>query len=180
MQKWIILGIIAAIIIIGTIVVMNVDIETEYTPESEIEEVELRKTIVSLYFKNKETGEIVKETRLIDSKDLLLDPYKNLVDMLIDGPENDNFERVLPEEIKVIETNIENGCVSVNLSSEFENVEDKELVKETIEKTLEELTEVTSVKLLIEGNEIQENITAVENTSITESNTTIQNTIITE
>lgn len=179
MQKWIILGIIIAIIIIGAIVISNVDIETEYTPESEIEEVELRKTIVSLYFKNKETAEIAKETRLIDSKELLLNPYKILIDMLIEGPENSSFERVLPEEVTVLETNIENGCVSVNLSSEFEKAEDKDFIIETIERTLKELTEVTSVKILIEGHEIQEDGEIVENT-VSIENETSENAIITE
>ena len=35
-------------------VVINMDVETEYTPEGEIEEEEFRKTLVTLYFKNKD------------------------------------------------------------------------------------------------------------------------------
>ena len=53
MQKWIILFVIFIILILTTIIVLNVDIETEYTPETEIEETELRKTIITLYFINK-------------------------------------------------------------------------------------------------------------------------------
>jgi len=99
--------------------------------------------------------------------------------MLIEGPENDAFERVLPEGVSVIETNIENGCVSVNFNSEFEKIEDKTFVSETIEKTLKELTEVTSVKILIEGQEIEENIETLENTTVEDINI-VENTIITE
>ena len=66
MQKWIILFVIFIILILTTIIVLNVDIETEYTPETEIEETELRKTIITLYFINKDTKEMVKESRLIE------------------------------------------------------------------------------------------------------------------
>ena len=63
MQKWIIIAVIAIILILTTVIVLNVDIETEYTPETEIEETELRKTIISLYFLDKNTMELVKESR---------------------------------------------------------------------------------------------------------------------
>lgn len=166
MQKLIILGTIIAIIIIGIVICMNVDIETEYIPESEIEEVELRKTIVSLYFKDKETGEIAKETRLIDSKELLLDPYEKLINMLIEGPENNNYEKVLPEGICVLETSFAYGCVSINFNSELSKIQDKTVIVETIEKTLKELTEVTSVEILVDGNKIENSI--LEDTNIVE------------
>ena len=165
MQKWIILGILILIVIIGTVIVTNVDIETEYIPESEIEEVELRKTIVSLYFKEKETGEVVKETRLIDSKELLKNPYEKLISMLQDGPQNERLERIIPENVSVIEASYENGCVRINFNSEFSNIEDKNTIIEALEKTLKELTEVTEIKILVEGNEVQisEDTMQVEN-----------------
>ena len=52
MQKWIILTILLIITIAGILIVINVDIETEYVPEVEVEEKELRKTIISLYLLN--------------------------------------------------------------------------------------------------------------------------------
>ncbi len=202
MQKWIILGIVILIVIIGTVIVINVDVETEYIPESEIEEVELRKTIVSLYFREKETGEIVKETRLIDSKELLKNPYEKLINMLQDGPQNSNFESILPENVSIIETKYESGCVTINFNSEFSNIEDKSKIIEAIEKTLKELTEVTQVKILIDGNEfknlednskadnetqnviteniIVQNITISENVNSQSSENSNQNTVISE
>ncbi len=173
MQKWIILGVVILIVIIGVTIVLNVDIETEYIPESEIEEVELRKTIVSLYFKEKDSGEIVKETRLIDSKDLLKNPYEKLINMLLEGPQNGNLERLLPENVNIINSKYENGCVIINFNSEFLNIENIDIVIESIEKTLKELTEVTDIKILVEGNDLKEeenvqNVTSIENTSIIE------------
>lgn len=164
MQKWIILGVIILIIIIGIVIVANVDIETEYVPESEIEEVELRKTIVSLYFKEKNSDEITKETRLLDSKELLKNPYEKLVNMILEGPQNENLEKAFPENVKVLETKFENGTVIINLSSEFSNFENKETTIQILEKTLKELTEVTNVRILIEGKEMESNEITMQNT----------------
>ena len=55
----------------------NATIE-EYQPEEEISNEQMRQTIVSLYYKNKETGELMPEGRIIDSKELLGNPYKKL------------------------------------------------------------------------------------------------------
>ena len=156
MQKWIILTIILLIGVIGGFIVMNVSFETEYVPESEFEESELRKTIVSLYFKDKNSNQIIKETKMIDSKELLKNPYNLLINQLIEGPESDNYEKIIPMETKIIDTKIENGCVLINLSKEFIN-SDEEKIKmsiETIDKTLRELTEVSGIKILVEGEEI--------------------------
>lgn len=199
MQKWIILGTVILIVIIGIVIVTNVDVETEYIPESEIEEVELRKTIVSLYFKEKETGEIVKETRLIDSKELLKNPYEKLISMLQEGPQNGNLESILPENVSILETKYESGCVTVNFNSEFSNIEDKSKIIEAIEKTLKELTEVTQIKILIEGNEIENlednqiaenttqnvvtentNVATSENVNSQSTESSNQNTVISE
>lgn len=161
MQKWIILCVIFIILILTTVIVLNVDIETEYTPETEIEETELRKTIISLYFQDKTTRELVKESRLIDSKELIINPYKEVINMLISGPENSNYERCISENAKVLETKLEGDCLIINFSNEFlEGVADetqKNKVIDSIYQSLKDFTEVNSVKILIEGNEISKN-----------------------
>lgn len=157
MQKWIILIVIAIILIVGTIIVLNIDIETEYVPETEVSQTALRKTIITLYFRNKENGEIVKETKLIDSKLLLRDPYQELLNILISGPENQNLEKLIPEGTKILETVFENGCVTINFSKEFieNSIDEVKKVQAiyTIFETLTELTEVNDIKILIEGEE---------------------------
>lgn len=157
MQKWIILIVICIILILGVIVVLNIDIETEYVPETEVEETELRKTIITLYFYNKENREIAKETRLVDSKVLLKDPYNELVSMLLKGPENPNYEKIIPENTKILELKFENGCVTINFSKEFkENCDEKQIQDsiDSISRTLKELTEVTEINILVEGEEL--------------------------
>ena len=136
MQKWIILVVVCVILILGTVIILNV------------EEVELRKTIVTLYFKNNETNELAKETRLIDSKVLLKNPYEELVKMILDGPENNNYGKVIPEGTNLLETSFENGCVTINFSKEFidsnaDNIQKSNSIYSLV-NTLTELTEVNN------------------------------------
>lgn len=158
MQKWIILIIVSIIVLVAVFVIFNVDIETEYIPEAEVEDVELRKTIVSLYFKDKTTQDVIKETRIIDSKELLRNPYKTLIDLLIEGPENTNYERIIPENAQVKNIIFENGCVNIDFSKEFSESVTPEILNtriSAIENTLMELTEVTNVNVLVEGEKIE-------------------------
>ena len=153
MQKWIILIVICVIIIIGAFVVINMDIETEYTPEGEVEEEELRKTLITLYFKNKETGELGSETRLIDSKELLLEPYEKFVKLLTQGPENEKFEKVIPENVNYSNIEFKNGYVNITFSDNLldENISDetRSLMATSIYYTLSNLTEVNGIRILV-------------------------------
>ena len=157
MRKKIIIGIISLLLIaLGVFVYFNVGIETEYTPETEIEESDYRNTIISLYFQNKETKELQIETRLIDSKELLDNPYSKLVTLLLEGTTLETLESAIPQETKLIGTVLENDCLVVNLSKEFiENQTGDAVAKVnsiySIVNTVTELKEVTSVKILIEG-----------------------------
>lgn len=158
MQKWIIFGVVIVIVVLCGVVAMNSKIETEYIPETEIEDKELRKTIVNLYFQDKITKEIVKESRLIDSKDLLREPYVELLNMLITGPESENYEKTIPDGTILKDVKLNGNVIIINFSNEF--VEKSEDEKQrynsiaTIVKTLTELVEVNEVKIIIDGKEI--------------------------
>ena len=158
MQKWIILIIISVIVVLGIFIVLNVNVETEYVPEAEIEDAELRKTVVTLYFKNKNTEELARESRLIDSKDLLKNPYEALLKLLLDGPENSSYEKVFPEGVEVLNATLNNNCVEINVNKALEEAKlDESQIEELLDSiysTLSELTEVSSIKVLIEGNEV--------------------------
>lgn len=113
--------------------------------------------MVSLYFYNNETGELETEARLIDAIELLENPYTKLVQMLIDGPKSEKLKSLIPEDAKVLKTEIDSGCVTVDMSIEVLNyTEDKDLSNKmiySIVNTLTELTEVESVRFLINGEE---------------------------
>ena len=184
MQKWIIIAVIAIILILTTVIVLNVDIETEYTPETEIEETELRKTIISLYFLDKNTMELVKESRLIDSKELIINPYDKVLEMMISGPENDSYTRTIPENTKVIETKLESDCLVINFSSEFSGAltddTNKEKIIESIYQSLKEFTEINSIKILVENVDINGESEISDEVKNLVNNQIIENTISNE
>ncbi len=132
----------------------------EYIPQEEITEEQMRKTMVSLYFYNNETGKLETEARLVDAVDLLENPYTKLVQMLIDGPKSEKLKSLMPEDVKVIKTEIDGECVTVDMSIEFLNhTEDKDLKSKmiySIVNTLTELTEVESIKFLVNGEQNDE------------------------
>ena len=69
----------------------------EIIPEEEISEEQMRQTIVSLYFYNSNTKSLVPEGRLIDVKELIEEPYKKLMELLIEGPQNESLSKTIPE-----------------------------------------------------------------------------------
>lgn len=129
----------------------------EYTPEEEISEDQLRKTIVSLYFQSKETKKMMPEARLIDIKEIINDPCDKLIELLIEGAKNEKLEGIIPKSTKLNKTYMEDDCVTVDFSVEFLNYDKSdETVKSniinSIVHTLTQLTEVNKVKILIDGN----------------------------
>lgn len=130
----------------------------EYTPQEEMSDDEIRKTIISLYYKNIETNSLIAEARCIDVKQLYKDPYTYLINLLIAGPESDKLESAIPEGTKVNSCKLNGSTVYVDLSKEFidnaaSGTEEESLIIYSITNTLTELNEVTSVKILINGEE---------------------------
>lgn len=157
MQKWIIIAVVVAILILTTIVIFNMEIETEYIPEVEVSSEELRKTMVSVYFKNKTTNNLDKENILIDTKTLLKNPYGEFVGMLFNVPNNENLVSVFPENISRPNVYLEKGVVTVEFKDDsgfnIDNVE-VEKIKEALNNTLLQLNEVERVKLVVNGKEL--------------------------
>lgn len=130
----------------------------EYIPEEEITQEQVRQTIVSLYFPNKETNELNPEARLIDIKEIINNPYEKLINLLIEGPKNEKNKKIIPEGSKLNKTYLEGDCVIVDFSAEFlnykkEDEKEKDNIIDSIVNTLTELTEINQVKIIIDGNE---------------------------
>ena len=150
------LGIIIGLIILLVILIWFLTKESEveileYIPEEEITEEQSRQTMVKLYFKNRETGELDTETRLIDVKKLASNPYELLVNMLIEGPRNDKLEILIPEGTKINKVELQKNIVLIDFFESFINnhpggadMESKTIY--SIVNTLTELTEVEGVK----------------------------------
>lgn len=131
---------------------------TEYTPAQEFSDDEVRKTIISLYFKNIETNSLIAEAKAIDVKDLSKDPYSYLINLLIAGPESEKLESAIPEGTKVNSCTLKGSTVYVDLSKEFidnapSGINEESMIVYSIVNTLTELNEVSGVKFLINGEE---------------------------
>lgn len=136
-------------------------IGNEYTPLEEITGEQARQTTVSLYFKSKITGELIPIDMRIDSKNLLDNPYKYLVELLIEKPSDEELESTIPEDTKVIAAVINGTTVEIDFSKDFieKHTGTKEEEQKTIDsivKTLTQLNEVEKIKILIEGKENRE------------------------
>lgn len=165
MNKKIIIAIIILVILIGVGIWYflfynpNKQIEAnEIIPEEEISEEQMRQTIVSLYFYNEEKQSLVPEGRLIDAKELLSEPYKKLMELLIEGPQSDILSKTIPEGTKVNNAEMKGDTLYLDLSKEFiENHSGGEVQESatiySIVNTMTNLTEVNSVKILIDGEE---------------------------
>lgn len=163
-RKKIAIALIILIILIGILVFMKfkdreeIAISTEITPLEELTEEQERQTMISLYFVNPETNTLTPEARRIDAKQLLENPYKLMVELLIEKPKNEKLISSIPEGTKVNNAVLKGDTVELDLSKEFienqeEDIEKASLSIYSIVNTLTELNEVNSVKILIDGEE---------------------------
>ena len=165
MSKKIILSIIIVLILVGVGIwyffFYNQNTQSEENqiiPEEEISEDQMRQTIASLYFYNNDTKSLASEGRLIDVKELLENPYKRLMELLTEGPQNTNLSKTIPDGTKVNKAEIKGDILYLDLSKEFiENHAGGEEAESatiySIVNTMTNLTEVNAVKMLIDGEE---------------------------
>ena len=103
-KKILIFGILAIILITGLLssfYFFNNKTYEEILPEEEISDEQYRKAMVTLYYQNKDTKELMPEIRLIDVKLLINEPYVTLVNLLMDEPKNDKLQSVIPKDTKI-------------------------------------------------------------------------------
>ena len=165
-KVWIILVSALALAIIGIgvyLFIVNSEEElpvNEIQPEEEISDEQMRQTIATVYYQNKETKELTAEGRLVDVKTLFTDPYATLVNLLIAGPKNESLKSTIPVDTKILKIELKGDIVYIDFSSEFIDNHEGGLEAEnatvySIVNTLTELNEVNGVKILINGKENQ-------------------------
>lgn len=165
MRKKTIIAIVAVVLISAIVLFLynNVSIEKseqeeyqEYTPQEEISDEQNRQTKVTLYFENNETGELETEIKVIDASMLIINPEKEMINLLIKGPQSTNLKKIIPEGTVLYDVKISDSCAIVNFSGEFlnyQNEEEKNKIINSIVYTLVNLKEINSVKFLINGEE---------------------------
>ena len=131
---------------------------SDYTPQEEISPEQLRQTALSLYFLD-EAGNLKEERRLIDSKKLVNNPYKELISLVIEGPTSSNLTNVFPKNTQILDAIIQKNQVTLDFSSEilnFTNETEKLNIINSILNTLGQLNEVKSIRILV--NNIESNV----------------------
>ena len=96
-----------------------------------------------------------------NAKELIKEPYKVLIELLINGPKSEKLVKLIPDGTKLNKIEIKNDCIYIDFSNEFINgqklgKEQEELIIKSIVNTVTELKEINSVKILIDGKENQE------------------------
>ncbi len=132
----------------------NTDI-SEYTPEEEISNVQLRRTLVTLFYLDSENDELKSEGKLIDSTELLNNPYQKLVELLINDPENQELSSVFPKGTSLLNSYLDRSCVILDFSPEILNTtydNQKYYIINSLLNTLTELNEVDSIKILVNNS----------------------------
>ena len=159
-KKIIIIITLILIILIAYFIYKNISIEKQendyqdYTPQEEISDEQLRQTKVLLYFTNIETGNLETEIKIVDANTLIKNPYKELIELLLKGPQSSNLKKIIPDGTVLHDVTLENSCAIVNVSNEFlnfENDENKLKMINSIVNTLTNLKEVDSIRFLING-----------------------------
>ena len=142
----------------------------DYTPAEEISDSQSGQTTVLLYFLNPETNQLKSEAKLLNTNDLLKNPYKTMVEKLIEGPTDETLQKVFPENTKILDANLSNDCVILNFSEEILDYLDdtqKFNIINSLLNTLTQLSEVNTLKILV-NNESNDKISQ-EYTSILEN-----------
>ena len=168
-KKIIVIITLILIILLTLFIYNNVSIEKgneeyqDYTPQEEISEEQMRQTKVILYFANSETGELESETKIVDANLLINEPYKEIMNWLIKGPQSSNLKKLIPKGTSMHDIKVEKSCAIINFSNEFLNYETEEnklKIINSIVNTLTNLKEIESVKFLINGEE-NENLSEI-------------------
>lgn len=156
-----VIGLLFVLVIVFAILknMNQVDVETtlsEYVPEVEITDQQNRMTIVTLYFWDVQSNKMVPEARSVDVKELMGDPYKKILSLLIEGSENDVIGKTIPAGTVVNSVVLEGDNLVIDFSDSFVNgyvvgSEEHLRIVYSVVDTFLELKEVASVSFLVDG-----------------------------
>ena len=92
------------------------------------------------------------EARLVDVKELINFPYEKIINMLIEGPKNENLQKTIPEGTKINKIEKQGEILILDFSEEFISnnnggEEEQKIIIRSIVKTVTELTEINGINL---------------------------------
>ncbi|MFW5787191.1 MAG: GerMN domain-containing protein [Halanaerobiales bacterium] len=111
---------------------------------------------VDLYFATNDAMYLKPEKRKIEDDGS--DFYRNVIDSLIEGPNDSTLRETIPEDVQLIDINIKDELIKVNFNQELiENhwggSTGERLTVYSIVNTLTQFSELEEVMIMIEGEE---------------------------
>ncbi len=140
----------------------NVEVETniiDYVPQEEISNAQNRTTLLTLYFVDPTTGTLMPEVRQLDVKEIIDNPYEKIMNLLLEGSQNESIGKTIPDGTKVNSVVLENENLIIDLSKEFiqkydiSSEEQKKIIYSIVD-TFIQLKEISSVTFLIDGEKV--------------------------
>lgn len=124
----------------------------EYQPEEEFPETGNYDTSISLYLIDPTSGILTDKNIVLDARKLIDNPYKYIINLLINPPDNLKMQSAIAKGTKVNNCVMDKGVLTVDFSSEFLNSTGTNSVY-SIVNTLSQFNEVDGVIIKINGEE---------------------------
>lgn len=146
----IIIGIIFLSLSFSTEKLNNVENSNEILPEEEILEEQNFETEIKLFFTDSTSNILIPETRKINSKELIANPYLYVLNLLIKGPLESKYINEIPEGTKVNDIKFEKGILFIDFSEEFLNSSGSNSIYSVV-NTMCQFNEIEKIKITING-----------------------------
>ena len=136
----------------STEIEQNVNIQNEILPEEEISEEQNLETEIKLYFTDSTSNILTYEIRKINSKELIQNPYKYILELLFKGPINNKYKNEIPDGTKINNVNLKKEILYIDLSEEFLNSNGMNSIY-SIVNTMCQFNEIEKIKITINGED---------------------------
>lgn len=135
--------------------VQNMENYVEIQPEEEVAQDQDFDTKIKVFYVDDTSGLIVSESRNVDARKLIDNPYMFVCKELLKAPETENLKMVIPEGTIFNSTNLKGNCLNIDCNEQFLNAQNTDALY-CIVNSMCEFTEVESVKFTINGEEKQQ------------------------
>ena len=124
----------------------------EVQPEEEVPETSNYETNIKLFLIDPTSGILTGEDVVLDARELVDNPYKYIINLLINPPDSLKVESAIPKGTKINNCVMNKGVLTVDLSNEFLNSSGTNSIY-SIVNTISQFNEIDSVIFRINGEE---------------------------
>ena len=124
----------------------------EVQPEEEVPETSNYETNIKLFLIDPTSGILTGEDVVLDARELVDNPYKYIINLLINPPDSLKVESAIPKGTKINNCVMNKGVLTVDLSNEFLNSSGTNSIY-SIVNTMSQFNEIDSVIFRINGEE---------------------------